>query len=100
MVRARGQSLALVPTMGALHQGHMALVKHASEMADQVIVSIFVNPRQFGPKEDFSAYPRPADADIALLTGAGVALLWMPTVAAMYPPGYATNVAVAKLGDG
>ncbi len=86
--------------MGALHEGHMTLVNRAREMADHVIVSIFVNPRQFGPKEDLTAYPRPAEADVALLTQAGVSLLWMPAVETMYPPGYATTVSVAKLGDG
>jgi pantoate--beta-alanine ligase len=100
LLRINGKSVALVPTMGALHAGHMHLVDVAKQQADTVIVSIFVNPRQFGPKEDFSAYPRPADADAALLSQAGVSLLWMPTVDEMYPDGYATNVSVAKLGVG
>jgi pantoate--beta-alanine ligase len=100
LLRAEGKSLALVPTMGALHAGHLNLVDVAKQQADHVIVSIFVNPRQFGPKEDFSAYPRPADADAALLAQADVAVVWMPTADEMYPDGYATNVSVAKLGDG
>jgi pantoate--beta-alanine ligase len=100
LLRAEGKSLALVPTMGALHAGHMHLVEVARQQADHVVVSIFVNPKQFGPKEDFSAYPRPADADAALLAQAGVAVVWMPSVDDMYPSGYATNVSVATLGDG
>jgi pantoate--beta-alanine ligase len=100
LLRAEGKSLALVPTMGALHAGHLNLVDVAKQQADHVIVSIFVNPRQFGPKEDLSAYPRPADADAALLAQAGVAVVWMPSVDDMYPSGYATNVSVAALGDG
>jgi pantoate--beta-alanine ligase len=99
-LREKGGKFALVPTMGALHDGHMALVDEARRHADHVVVSIFVNPRQFGPKEDFSAYPRPIEADAAKLKRAGVDLLWAPTAAVMYPDGYATNVSVAGLGDG
>ena len=99
MREGSGGAVALVPTMGALHEGHMTLVDAAKRRAEHVIVSIFVNPRQFGPKEDFGSYPRPADADAALLIEAGVGLLWMPTVDEMYPQGYATTVSVAKLGD-
>jgi pantoate--beta-alanine ligase len=89
-----------VPTMGALHAGHMHLVEVAKQQADHVIVSIFVNPRQFGPKEDLSTYPRTNDTDAALLAEAGVAVVWMPGVEDMYPPGYATSVLVTALGDG
>ncbi len=99
LLRAESGPLALVPTMGALHIGHMKLIETAKAHAKHVVVSIFVNPRQFGPKEDFAAYPRPADTDTKLLVEAGVSLLWMPSVTEIYPTGYATNVSVAGLGD-
>ena len=97
--RSGGGRIALVPTMGALHDGHRALIEAAKQLADFVVVSIFVNPRQFGANEDLAAYPRPADADAALLAEANVDLLWMPSVEEMYPAGFATNVMVAALGD-
>jgi pantoate--beta-alanine ligase len=100
LLRRDEGKIALVPTMGALHSGHMALIKAAKQQAKHVVVSIFVNPRQFGPNEDLGSYPRPADADSALLAGAKVDLLWMPSVEEMYPAGYATNVSVAGLGKG
>lgn len=99
-LRAAGHSIALVPTMGALHDGHMALVAEARRRAEAVVVSIFVNPKQFGPKEDLARYPRPEEADARLLEAAGVDLLWMPGVDQMYPQGFATTVSVAGLGDG
>jgi len=93
-------SVALVPTMGALHDGHMALVAEARTKADHVVVSIFVNPRQFGPTEDMTRYPRREAADAAILKDASVAVLWAPDAATMYPDNFATNVQVCALGDG
>jgi len=85
--RAIDQKVALVPTMGNLHAGHIALVKRAQQLADRVVVSIFVNPMQFGPKEDFAAYPRTPDADKLQLAVAGTDLLFMPEVDEVYPGG-------------
>jgi pantoate--beta-alanine ligase len=92
--------VALVPTMGALHAGHMALVDAARATGTKVVASIFVNPKQFGPNEDLSRYPRPAEADKALLVAHGCDLLWMPGVDDMYPAGFATNVSVSGVSDG
>ncbi len=93
-----GKSVALVPTMGALHAGHLSLVRMGRRVADHVVVSIFVNPTQFGPNEDYAAYPRDEARDAALLVEEGVALLWAPDVATMYPGGHATHIEVAELG--
>jgi pantoate--beta-alanine ligase len=93
--RAARQRIALVPTMGALHEGHRALIEHARRQADRVIVSIFVNPKQFGPREDFGAYPRREGADLDMLRAVGVDLLFAPTVETMYPDGFATTVSIA-----
>ena len=97
--RAAGETVALVPTMGALHDGHLALVADAKMRAARVVASIFVNPKQFGPNEDFDAYPRRAEADSAKLIAAGVDVLWMPPVDEMYPAGFATNIRVEGLPD-
>jgi pantoate--beta-alanine ligase len=98
-LRRAGQ-LALVPTMGALHDGHLALVRAARAAAAHVAVSIFVNPRQFGADEDLDSYPRPRERDLELLRAEGVSLVWAPPVEAMYPPGYATSVSVAGVSEG
>lgn len=90
--RRDGHSVALVPTMGALHDGHTALVRRAGTMADRTLVSIFVNPSQFGPNEDFARYPRDEAGDRAKLAGEGCHLIWAPSAAEMYPEGFATRI--------
>ena len=99
-LRSGGARIALVPTMGALHEGHLTLVRRAAAEAGHVVASIFVNPKQFSAGEDLDAYPRQLAADAALLEAEGVALLWAPTVELMYPAGFATNVSVAGVSDG
>jgi len=98
--RDAGEDIALVPTMGALHAGHMALVAEAKLAARRVVVSIFVNPMQFGANEDLSRYPRKELADARMLNEAGVDVLWMPGVEEVYPDGFATNVSVSGVSDG
>jgi pantoate--beta-alanine ligase len=93
-----GKSVALVPTMGSLHDGHLSLVRMAKRVADHAVVSIFVNPTQFGPNEDFDAYPRDEARDAAMLVEEGTSLLWAPDVRTMYPGGHSTHIEVAELG--
>ncbi len=97
--KSEGQRIALVPTMGALHAGHMALVDAARRAGDRVAVSIFVNPKQFGANEDLAKYPRKEAADSRMLADAGVDLLWMPPVEVVYPEGFATNVSVSGVSE-
>ena len=97
--RAQQQRIGLVPTMGAIHEGHLALVRAARAQGDRVVASLFVNPRQFGPSEDFAAYPRDEAADAAAFETAGVDLVFAPNVEEMYPPGFATTVQVAGVGE-
>jgi pantoate--beta-alanine ligase len=98
-IRASGKTLGLVPTMGALHQGHLSLVRAAQASCDAVAVSIFVNPTQFGPKEDFAAYPRNLEQDCRTLEAAGVDLVFAPSAEEMYPNGASTFVEVAGLSE-
>ena len=97
--RALPGTVGLVPTMGYLHAGHLALIEQAARENDQVIVSIFVNPTQFGPKDDYASYPRDLDHDLALLTKARVALLFAPTPAEMYPAGFQTAVEIGPVAQ-
>src|ERR1700743_1740677 len=98
-VRQHGQSLGFVPTMGALHAGHIALVKAARAQCDVVVASIFVNPTQFGPNEDFAKYPRAFEQDCALLEAEGAALVFAPKPEEMYPAGASTLVEVEGGGE-
>jgi pantoate--beta-alanine ligase len=93
--RGHGRTIALVPTMGALHEGHFSLVRRAQNRADCVVVSIFVNPTQFAPHEDLATYPRTFAADVAALADRQVDLVWAPSVRTMYPDGFATRVVPA-----
>lgn len=98
-LRGAGKTIAFVPTMGALHAGHLSLVEQGKRRADAVIASIFVNPKQFGEGEDFGRYPRQEQADAAMLANAGCDLLWLPAVEDIYPPGFATTVHVAGVSE-
>lgn len=97
--RAGGDRIALVPTMGALHDGHLSLIEIAHRHAARVVASVFVNPTQFGPNEDFEAYPRGEGRDAELLAGVGCDLLYAPTAAEMYPQGFATTVTVTGVSE-
>jgi pantoate--beta-alanine ligase len=97
--RKSGERIGLVPTMGALYDGHLALVRAARAECDHVVATIFVNPKQFAPNEDLSAYPRREAADLAMLRAEGVALVLIPATAEVYPQGFATTVRVAGLSD-
>ncbi len=98
--RRQGASIGLVPTMGALHEGHQALIRAARAACDRVIVTIFVNPKQFGVNEDFQAYPRGEAADAAKASAAGAVLIFAPTPEEMYPSGFVTTVTVDRLTEG
>lgn len=98
--RAEGRTIGLVPTMGALHEGHLSLVRLAKACCDIVVTSLFVNPKQFGPNEDYATYPRDEERDAALLAEAGCDLLYAPPADTIYPAGFATLVQVEALTDG
>ncbi len=95
-----GRRLALVPTMGCLHPGHAALMARAARLAELVVVSVFVNPMQFGPCEDFDRYPRTLESDCALAAAHGAAVLFAPEAEELYPPGFQTKVVVAEVSEG
>jgi pantoate--beta-alanine ligase len=97
--RQAGERVGLVPTMGALHDGHLALVRAAQAQCDRVVATIFVNPKQFAPGEDLDSYPRREAADLAMLQSAAIDLVFMPAAAEIHPPGFATTVRVADLTD-
>ena len=98
--RESGKTIALVPTMGALHEGHLSLVKLAAKKADRVVVSIFVNPAQFGPNEDLARYPRDEAGDLKKLSTSGCDLVWAPGVEEMYPKGCSTRVMPGSAAEG
>ena len=97
--RGAGTTIALVPTMGALHAGHMALIDQARGIADRVVATIFVNPLQFGANEDLGRYPRREADDAAMLDAQGCDLLWLPAANELYPPGFATSISVAGVSE-
>lgn len=97
--RESGASIALVPTMGALHEGHLSLLRQARALSEVVVMTIFVNPLQFGPGEDYASYPRDEDRDLALARAEGVTVVFIPSVEEMYPEGQETTVRVGRLGE-
>src|SRR5580704_19621993 len=97
--RVRQETIGLVPTMGALHRGHLALVEAVHRQCRRVVASLFVNPKQFGPREDFAAYPRDEAADLAKFREAGVDLVFAPSVEEMYPPGFGSNIRIAGVSE-
>lgn len=99
-LRSGGATVGFVPTMGALHEGHLTLVRRAREACDHVVASIFVNPTQFGPNEDLNAYPRQLEQDAAMLESEGCALLWAPGLDVMYPDGFVTSISVSGVSEG
>lgn len=98
-IRSHGHEIGLVPTMGALHAGHAALIEAARDAGDAPVVSVFVNPTQFGPGEDFKRYPRTPEEDTALARDAGAEVVWSPPVESIYPPGEATRIHVGPLAE-
>ncbi len=99
LARHAGKRIGFVPTMGSLHEGHLSLIAAATDSCDVVVASIFVNPLQFGPREDFAAYPRDERRDLQLASDAGVDIVFLPSVDEMYPPGRTTTVSVGPIGD-
>ncbi len=97
--RKAGDRIGAVPTMGALHQGHLSLVETANRMSDRTVVSVFVNPLQFGPNEDFDTYPREIDRDLEVLEAKGCDLVFAPDRADLFPPDFSTNISVAGVGE-
>ena len=98
-LRARGRRIGVVPTMGALHEGHLSLIRRAARECDTVIVTIFVNPLQFGPREDFRRYPRPLTRDLRLAASAGATLAFVPSAVALYPPRFRARIKAGALGS-
>ena len=98
-MRRKGEKIGFVPTMGFFHEGHLSLIRRARRASDRVVVSIFVNPKQFGPSEDLGSYPRDFERDLALVQSAGGDLVYAPSADAMYPQGYASYVTVGQVAD-